>query len=43
MVAKLHDLSFTPVGNTPAATAAFIKEEIERWREVIVAAGIKPE
>jgi tripartite-type tricarboxylate transporter receptor subunit TctC len=33
----------TPVGSTPAETAAFIREERERWRKVIVSAGIKPD
>jgi tripartite-type tricarboxylate transporter receptor subunit TctC len=39
----LQRFSMTPVGNSPAETAAFLKEESERWREVIQAAGIKPE
>jgi tripartite-type tricarboxylate transporter receptor subunit TctC len=32
-----------PIGNTPAEHAAFIKSEIEKWRRVAQAAGIKPE
>jgi tripartite-type tricarboxylate transporter receptor subunit TctC len=40
---KFADLSSTPVGSTPAETAAFITEERERWQQVIRAAGIKPE
>ena len=40
---RFQDLSMTPVGGTPAETAAFIREERERWRKVIVTAGIKPE
>jgi tripartite-type tricarboxylate transporter receptor subunit TctC len=40
---KFADLSSTAVGSTPAETAAFIKEERERWQQVIRAAGIKPE
>ena len=40
---KFADLSSTPVGSTPAESTAFIKEERERWQQVIRAAGIKPE
>lgn len=32
-----------PVGNTPAQFAAFIGDEIELWKKVVKAAGIKPE
>jgi tripartite-type tricarboxylate transporter receptor subunit TctC len=39
----IEDLSMTPVGSTPAETAAFMQEERERWQKVIVSAGIKPE
>jgi tripartite-type tricarboxylate transporter receptor subunit TctC len=38
---RLHDLSHTPVGGSPAETAAFLKRETERWHQVIVSAGIK--
>jgi tripartite-type tricarboxylate transporter receptor subunit TctC len=40
---RIQDLSMTPVGSAPAETAAFIQEERERWRKVIVSAGIKPD
>jgi tripartite-type tricarboxylate transporter receptor subunit TctC len=40
---RLHDLGATPGGSSPAATAAFLKAETERWRKVITEAGIKPE
>ena len=40
---KIRDLSMTPVGSTPAETAAFLQEERERWRNVIVSAGIRPD
>jgi tripartite-type tricarboxylate transporter receptor subunit TctC len=40
---RMQDLSLTPVGSTPAETAAFIQGERERWRKVIVSAGIKPD
>ncbi len=32
-----------PIGNTPAEHAAFIKSEIEKWRQVTRNAGLKPE
>ena len=38
---KLADLSAEPVGSTPAQMAAFMKEDAERWRKVIRAAGVK--
>jgi len=38
---KFADLYSTPVGSTPDQTAAFIKDERERWSKVIAAAGIK--
>jgi tripartite-type tricarboxylate transporter receptor subunit TctC len=38
---RLHDLSHAPVGGTPAETAAFLKQETERWHQVIASAGIK--
>jgi tripartite-type tricarboxylate transporter receptor subunit TctC len=40
---RLQALSFAPVGSSPAEAAAFVKRDAERWRGVIVAAGIKPE
>jgi tripartite-type tricarboxylate transporter receptor subunit TctC len=40
---KLHTMSFTPVGNSPAVMATFLAEESARWRGVIAAVGIKPE
>ena len=38
---RLVDLSAEPVGNTPAEMAAFMKDEVERWRRVIRSAGVK--
>jgi len=38
---RFRDLSHTPVGGSPAETAAFLKRETERWHQVIVSAGIK--
>ena len=40
---RLHDLSAEPMGLSPAQTAAFMREEVERWSGVIRAAGLKPE
>ena len=39
----IKQLNAAPGGGTPAEMAAFIKQETERWSEVIQAAGIKPE
>jgi tripartite-type tricarboxylate transporter receptor subunit TctC len=36
-------LSISPGGGTPAQASAFVKEETERWGEVIRKAGIEPE
>jgi tripartite-type tricarboxylate transporter receptor subunit TctC len=38
---RLVELSAEPVGNTPAEMAAFMKDEVERWRRVIRSAGVK--
>jgi tripartite-type tricarboxylate transporter receptor subunit TctC len=38
---RLDDLYLTPVGTSPAETAALIKQESELWRQTIAAAGIK--
>lgn len=40
---RFRDLSVTPVGMSPAETEAFLKQDAERWRNVIVSGGIKPE
>jgi tripartite-type tricarboxylate transporter receptor subunit TctC len=40
---KFRELSSTPVGSSPAEAAAFFKKEAERWRNVIVSGGIKPD
>jgi len=39
----LRAMNMTPVGGTPDAIKAFIKEETERWGEVIRAANIRVE
>jgi tripartite-type tricarboxylate transporter receptor subunit TctC len=40
---RLDALSAEPIGSTPAGMAALIKEDTERWRNVIRASGVKPE
>jgi tripartite-type tricarboxylate transporter receptor subunit TctC len=40
---RLEELSVTPVGSSPAEAAEFIRQDSERWRQVIVSAAIKPE
>jgi tripartite-type tricarboxylate transporter receptor subunit TctC len=40
---RFRDLYATPIGSSPADTAAFFAQERERWRSVIVSAGIKVE
>lgn len=37
---RFQDLAAVPIGGTPAETAAFMKEETERWRKIIVEAGV---
>jgi tripartite-type tricarboxylate transporter receptor subunit TctC len=41
--ARLERLQATPILNSPAEASAFIAADSERWRKVIVAAGLKPE
>ena len=43
VVQKLDNMSFTPVGNSPAEMEKFLGDESARWRSVITAVGIKPE
>jgi tripartite-type tricarboxylate transporter receptor subunit TctC len=38
---RLEGLGATPVGSSPDETAAFLRQETERWRKVIIDAGIK--
>jgi tripartite-type tricarboxylate transporter receptor subunit TctC len=40
---RLANLSAEPIASTPAGMAAIMKEDTERWREVIRAAGVKAE
>jgi len=40
---RLADLSADPIASTPAGMAETMKQDAERWRAVIRAAGVKPE
>ncbi len=40
---RLEGLSAEPIASTPAGMAAIMREDAERWRSVIRAAGVKPE
>src|SRR5262249_24123688 len=41
VVDRLQTLGATPVGGSPEDTAAFVRQETDRWRKVIHDAGIK--
>jgi tripartite-type tricarboxylate transporter receptor subunit TctC len=41
IIQRLAPLSAEPIGGTPQATAAYMREEIERWNKVIKAANVK--
>jgi tripartite-type tricarboxylate transporter receptor subunit TctC len=43
MLPHLAEWSAEAIGGTPAATAAYMREEVERWNQVIKAAGVKLE
>jgi tripartite-type tricarboxylate transporter receptor subunit TctC len=43
VIERFRAMSSTPVGTSPAETAAILKKESARWRQVIVSAAIKPE
>ena len=40
---RLAGIGFTVVANAPEEYAAFQREEIARWRQVVQTAGIRPE
>jgi tripartite-type tricarboxylate transporter receptor subunit TctC len=40
IIAKLKAMAAEVVGGTPAATATYMHEEVERWRKVIKAANV---
>jgi tripartite-type tricarboxylate transporter receptor subunit TctC len=41
VLARLARLSAEPIGGTPQATAAYMREEVERWHNVIKAANVR--
>ena len=41
LMRRLRELNIEPVASSPDATAAFIAEEVKRWRAIIVEAGVK--
>ena len=40
---RLVELSAEPVGNTPAEMATYMRQDAERWRQVIRSANVKAE
>jgi tripartite-type tricarboxylate transporter receptor subunit TctC len=40
---RFRDVSVTPVGSSPAETAALLKQETESWRKVVAQLGLKIE
>jgi tripartite-type tricarboxylate transporter receptor subunit TctC len=40
---RFVEFSAEPIGGTPEATKALMREDVERWRKVIEAAGVKLE
>ena len=40
---RLAELSAEPIGSSPAEMAGLMKQDAERWRAVIRAAGVKAE
>jgi tripartite-type tricarboxylate transporter receptor subunit TctC len=43
LLATFAKLSINPGGGTPAAMSAFVKQETQRWGDVIRSAGIQPQ
>ena len=43
VVKRLVDMGGTPAPTGQAETARFIEEQVKRWKDVVAAAGIKPE
>ena len=41
VIQRLAQLSAEPIGGTPQATAAYMRDEVERWHKVIKAANVK--
>jgi tripartite-type tricarboxylate transporter receptor subunit TctC len=43
LLKRLDEMAAEPMGLSPAETAAFMKQETERWGAVIRSAGVKLE
>ncbi len=43
MHSKFEQLGIEAAGTTPAETAKYLQDEIEKWGRVIKIAGVKPE
>lgn len=43
MRTRIKDVGADAVGNSPGDFGSYIERDIEKWRRVIVKAGIKPE
>ncbi len=43
VIKRFRDNGSEPLGTTPQAAAAFVRTELERWKSVIAATGIKPQ
>jgi tripartite-type tricarboxylate transporter receptor subunit TctC len=43
LIARLHQLSYEPIGGTPEEAAARIKTDVARWTKIIRDAGIQPQ
>ncbi len=41
MLKRFVDFSAEPIGGSPQETAAYMREEVTRWKQVIQAAGVK--
>jgi tripartite-type tricarboxylate transporter receptor subunit TctC len=41
--ARFIELGIIPVGSTPAETTTFLKDEIQKWGQVIKTANVKAE
>jgi len=39
---RLQNEGATPVGDTPAEFAAFVRQDIERWAPIVRASGATP-
>ena len=40
---RLRDMGGTPAPTTPAETTVFIERQVQRWKDIVAAAGIQPQ